>query len=264
MTDLEAGQQSLLRLPNELLEGILFCTPDATILVRVALLCRRMYDIFKRNKDNIVSTVLTACIGATVLPEALLALQCTPPILNTDIVVEGDWSVEQVTAQTNYASHFCQNMREARESRSKYRMGQAIALCDFHEQVVRPLQERFIASRTSSRSRLNFPQLRKSLNARPLSQLEKERICRSLYRFEIYRKLYGCSQSSYPFADRSEDFFLQYAGWELAQLGCIHDFLAYEIIPSELFNQRQKFGIKIGVGCLLLPQPFSIPRRRRK
>lgn len=249
MTDLEAGKQSLLRLPNELLEGILFCTPDATTLASVALSCRRMYEIFKRNEGNIVGNVLRACIGATVLPEALLTLQCTPPILNTDIVAEGDWRVEQVTAQTNYVSHFCQNMRQARESRSKYRMGQAIALCDFHEQVVRPLQERFIASRTSSRSKLNFPKLRKSLDARPLSQLERERICRSLYRFEIYRKLYGYSQSSYPLADRSDDFFLQYTGWELAQLGCIHDFLAHEVIPSELINQSQKLCIEIGVGC---------------
>lgn len=225
-----SGRQSLLRLPNELLESILFFAPDGIALASLALSCRHMYDIFKRNEDNIVNTVLTACISVNVLPEALLALRCKPPSLNTDLV---DWSAEQIAAQTDYAAKFSRNMREAGKPRSRYTTGTVFALCDFHVHVVRPLQERFIASRTDPWSNLNFPQLLQNLNERPLSQPEKERIWRSLYRFEIYRKLYACSQCSHPFANRSEDFLLQYTGWELAQLGCIHDFLAHEILPSE-------------------------------
>lgn len=69
---------------------------------------------------------------------------------------------------------------------------------------------------------------------RPVSNPEKERICRALYRFELFRRLFGY------FAWWTDElmglamvFFTRLSPWEIAQLGCIHDFLGRQVIPSE-------------------------------
>lgn len=261
MAEPEAGKRYLLELPNELLEWVLLCMPDASTLANAALSCRRLFELFKRNEDTIVSTVLIACIGVSVLPEALLALRCTPQSLSTSIDGEAAWTDEQLAGvQCHYAWHFVQNMRGRRQLPSTYTMKTAIALCDFHVQVVCPLQERFITSRTSPESRLSFPQLRRSLNARPLSQLEKERICRTLYRFEIWRRLFGSERKSCWFGARSDEYFLQYTGWELAQLGCIHDFLAQEVLQGESpkASSYAYWKRSRGTGCLLVFGPVPL------
>ncbi|KAI1852791.1 hypothetical protein JX266_002332 [Neoarthrinium moseri] len=67
--------------------------------------------------------------------------------------------------------------------------------------------------------------------ARPPTSREKARIANAMYTFELFRRLFG----NLSLGDLSELvplFFSKLAPWEGAQLGCVHDFLAREVIPA--------------------------------
>jgi hypothetical protein len=108
-------------------------------------------------------------------------------------------------------------------TRTSWALGDALALGDFHSEVILPLKDRFIQASSDPRSCAMAARIRKSLEVRPVSYLEQERICRALYRFEISRRLFGC------FAWRPDElmeftttFFSKFAPREIAQLGWLY------------------------------------------
>lgn len=152
-------------------------------------------------------------------------------------------------------------MRGRRQLKPKYTMTTAVALCNFRTQVVNPLQERLIrALKKNVDIRLTYPELSnksdagplprrvsKSFNKRPLSQLEKERICMSFYRFEMYCRLFGYSGLKRLFLRLIKALNAQYATWEISQLCCIHDFLAMESFQvSHVLHHSRLCAVKKG------------------
>lgn len=234
-------KQGILSLPIEILHGILSSLPDPRTLTRTVLTCRQLYAVFKNNEGAIVSAVVTNCIGFAVLPEAVLAHDCAPPELVTSLTKQQhELEIEdRLTNLHGYIKQFLQKeLQPRRRPPSRYTMNKANLLCDFHLQVVCPLKEKFIMSLGHG----FFPyteqlglSLRDDLWLHPISRLEEERIYRNLYRFEIFRKLFGhfCWREE-DLLEYSQGFFGKFTKWELAQLGCIHDFLAREIIPGKL------------------------------
>ncbi|KAL6366094.1 hypothetical protein LRP88_00190 [Fusarium phalaenopsidis] len=74
---------------------------------------------------------------------------------------------------------------------------------------------------------------------------EWERIERVLYRFELFRKLFGrFHQSEGKLKPLAKSFFQKFAPWENAQLGCIHDFLAREV--GQVYNYVAEHDIVWG------------------
>lgn len=76
----------------------------------------------------------------------------------------------------------------------------------------------------------------------PLSANETLRIHRALYRFELYRLLFG--QESFPRAqmeiDLAQDYLLErYTSWELEELGCIYVYLAGRLFPLDGAIQKR-------------------------
>lgn len=73
-------------------------------------------------------------------------------------------------------------------------------------------------------------ELGKSLNTSPPSAAETARIARAFYRFELFRKLVGYQGISNASVSACE-FFSKFAPWKNAKLACVHEFLAWEVIP---------------------------------
>lgn len=230
MSAFEGPKQYLQRLPAKLLVDILSGIPDANSLANAALTCHALYDTLNLNQDKIVNAVVVGCIGASVLPEALLAHTCSPPGSPTS------------ASYARYLRQFIPDIQKRRQQTPKCSMRMAIDLCAFHTQIACPLQDRFVTACTSPASALSFPELRESLDARPLSQLENERIFKNLYRYEIFCRLFGySSKASFQLWHDIEDNFLkQYSGWEMAQMSGIQDFLINEVIPSEYFSKIEE------------------------
>ncbi|UPK95544.1 hypothetical protein LCI18_006479 [Fusarium solani-melongenae] len=107
-------------------------------------------------------------------------------------------------------------------------MTEAFILNDFHVHAVSPLAGRFVIICTE---RYEWQEsLWESIQERPVSEAEWERIERVLYRFELFRRLFGrFHQSEGKLKPLAKSFFQKFAPWENAQLGCIHDFLAREV-----------------------------------
>lgn len=76
-------------------------------------------------------------------------------------------------------------------------------------------------------------------SAAPVTRLERLRIERAFYRFEIYCNMFRPASSNYGGRDtfRSPEkyaYFRHYEPWEVEQIGCIHDFLVRTIEPGKL------------------------------
>ncbi|OTA69566.1 hypothetical protein K449DRAFT_418954 [Hypoxylon sp. EC38] len=235
----------LQRLPMELRCCILASLSDLESLASATLTCRALYWAFKNNEGRVIRDVLINCVGLVALPEAIIAHRCCPPYLSTCIQLRMDiWGEEQIHRQNIYISDFLQRLERPSPILTTWAMRDARALGDFHLKVVSKLTHRFIQA-CAKASSSEFP-LENSLCLYPVSESERERIERALYRFEIFRRLFSC------FSDREEyllpyaaTFFSKFAPWENAQLICIHEFLAREIIP--VFNDVAEHDITWGI-----------------
>ncbi|KAM0420993.1 hypothetical protein ACHAPT_011236 [Fusarium lateritium] len=133
---------------------------------------------------------------------------------------------ENLNRQFDYASDFLERLHRPELDSTIISMTDALALGDFHTQTVSVLAQRFILS-CSERFEWQEP-LKQSLQKHPVSQTE-----RVLYRFEMFRRLFGrfCANELELIA-LAPSFFEKFAPWENAQLACIHDFLAREVSPT--------------------------------
>lgn len=234
MSEPDDAERGILRLPVELLQDILVCLPDPRSLVRTIQASPAFYSSFKQNEQHIIATVLTNCIGTGVLREAQLTRDCVPPVLSTELAEEPlDLDKELQDKLDTYIVDFLRSWPIASDlTRTSWALGDALALGDFHSEVILPLKDRFIQASSDPRSCAMAARIRKSLEVRPVSYLEQERICRALYRFEIFRRLFGCfSWRTDELMDFTTIFFSEFTPWEIAQLGCIHDFLGRQITP---------------------------------
>lgn len=225
-------QRGILQLPVELLQQILACLPEPRSLFLATQTSRILYLIFKENDQHIITNVLTNCFGPGLLREAQLTRDCTPPVLSTRLSELSDDLDEELQYELNiYVARFlCSELGESNLTRSSWTLRDALAMHSFHADVILPLKNRFIQASSDPSSCAMSAVVNKSFEVRPVSELEAERICRTLYRFELFRRLFGC------FAWRTDElmgsamsFFSKFSPWEVAQLGCIHDFLSRQV-----------------------------------
>ncbi|KAK7735632.1 hypothetical protein SLS53_007372 [Cytospora paraplurivora] len=245
------SQRGILRLPLELLQDILTCLADPRSLACAIQASRALYYSFKGNEQHILTAAMTNCIGAGVLREAQLARDCSPPILNTRVVgypvdphkmVGEELEEEQ---RTYLAAFLLHNWPESGDSvRKSWAISDALALGKYHTEVILPLKDRFIKAASDPASCTMAAKLRKGLEVRSVTNLEEERICRALYRFELFRRVYGCNSRLEWLAGVAQTFLHKFAPWEIAQLGCIHDFLGEQITP--VFNDIARHDVVWG------------------
>ncbi|KAH9899005.1 hypothetical protein F4778DRAFT_181676 [Xylariomycetidae sp. FL2044] len=236
----------LQRLPAELRILILSSIRDVGSLANAALTCHALYDVLAGNSD-IIQMVLANCVGWDVLPEAMVSHQCSPPFraiegVNHTTVTFRDYR-EREKEYFSYIKGFLEHLERPPVDSVEWTMNEALGLANFHNQVVKSLVDRFVE--TCSASPL-VPGDEALFSQRPVSQTEKDRIARALYRFEIYRKLFGVV---YPlsFTDLmrySKMFFSKFSPWENAQLGTIHEFLGNQIFP--IFNDFARHDVVWG------------------
>ncbi|KAI2784300.1 hypothetical protein F4815DRAFT_455298 [Daldinia loculata] len=235
---------ALERLPSELRNCILACLPDVTSLISAALSCRILYATFKESENIIIRNVLINSLGSSVLPIATIAYRCSPPFYSESTESQtGSPRDEMVKSLKSYAFDFMGNLKPSTPSPTEFSMRDAIALDAYHHQVVLKLTQKFVqaCSRTSS----SYLDIGHSLRTLSPSSSEKERIARSLYQFEIFRRLFGCLRRMAENAlDLNVVFFSKFAPWENTQLACVHDFLARQVIPA--FNEIARHDVVWG------------------
>ncbi|KAM5351173.1 hypothetical protein ACJ41O_003896 [Fusarium nematophilum] len=238
--------------PLELWQSILAYLPDVPSLASAALSCRSLYTAFKSREHGLVQSVLVNCIGVANLPEALITQRCSPPLLSIHVerqnLPTGD---EQMRQMREYVFNFVTHLERPSLGSAEISLAEGLALGDFHVQTVSPLTQSFVEA-CSKRSGWQRP-LEESLQTRPLSRTERERIERALYRFEMFRRLFGCfGEEIDELLNFATTFFSKFAPWESAQLGCIHDFLARELLPA--FNDVAEHDVVWGEHSVLLAE----------
>ncbi|XXG97633.1 hypothetical protein Hte_003940 [Hypoxylon texense] len=256
------------RLPVELQWAVLGLLTDVRSLANAALSCRALYVAFKANEDDLVTAVLTNCVGPEVIREVMLIHQCRPPLLSTEIKSflfspQNELTLAESRQVRSYTRNFTRDMKSRRvPAATKVSMVDAIDLADLHLRVVVPLMKKFI--RVCAFEPITFPgkDLAESLQERPATRLEKERIIRALYRFELFRKLFG------RYGDRVEqmppqtdiipdafNYFKRFSAWEIVQMGTIHDFLGRMVLPA--FADLAEHDVEYGALALDFLTPWN-------
>lgn len=220
------AKHGLLQMPVELLQQILVSLSEPRSIALVIQTSRILYLSFKEHEQHIISSALLNCFGTGgLLREAELTWDCILPVPATDFRRDPMAHVKRFLGVGLEGSH---------RGRSSWTLRDAWEIHSFHADVILPLKDLFIQASSDPELCAISAGVNKSLKTRPVSDLEAERICRTLYRFEMFRRLYGWLDSSYGFRDDdlwdlSVAFFPRFAPWEIAQMGCIHDFLGHQV-----------------------------------
>lgn len=237
----DSSERGILRLPLELLQDILACLTDPRSLVCALQASPALYYSFKGNEQHILAAIMTNCIGAGVLREAQLTRDCTPPVLATRVAgypadphkKVGEELEEEL--RMYLAAFLLRDWPEAGGSaRKSWAISDALTLGNYHTEVILPLKDQFIKAASDPASCTMAAKLRKGLEVRPVTNLEEERICRALYLIELFRRVYGCNSRLEWLGGVAQVFLHKFAPLEIAQLGCIHDFLSEQITPGAL------------------------------
>ncbi|KAH9884417.1 hypothetical protein F4778DRAFT_762890 [Xylariomycetidae sp. FL2044] len=222
-------------LPVELRILILSFISDMPSLANAALSCHAMYDVLT-GKPDIIRSVLVNEVGLDVLPEAIQAHQCSPPFKRIQPVDPNmDGSSKKYRDQTRqswlYISEYIQKMQREPVDSVTWTMSQAFELRNFHSDAVLKIVDHFIQACSESPY---IPGNKALFSKTPASQTEKDRIARTLYRFEIYRRLFGILNlhDSRERKRLSYLFLAKFAPWENAQLATIYDFMAREVVSK--------------------------------
>lgn len=219
------------QLPVELLNTVFTSITDLNTLANAALSCRSLYATFKGNEKRIIKEFLINHIGIYVLPEAILAYNCLPgPMRRSKMHLTGpsmDRERELMMCIADYLEDIRANKLVRPDVASlDFGMNEAFALANTHFYVV-AFTERFLEKCSITTG----VKLRQSFRLSPPSPAEKARIARAFYRFEFFRRLLALVWSE-SYDKECTPVLHQFQPWELCQLGCIHDFLAYEVIPG--------------------------------
>lgn len=217
-------------LPFELKLDVLAALPDIQSLISVSQVCRELRAAFKHSRDSLIRAVLLNCIGYDTLPEATIVHRCKAPTLSTLVEGRPELDHDEVANLSSFVTRFMGQLERPAVSSLVWTMEEAFDMVDFHLQVVSPFVERFVLYCSTTMD----VKLRESLASAAPSREETGRIARAFYRFELYRKLYGCFHFHFDaFLASSFLFFLRFAPWENAQLSCIHDYLISEVLPGK-------------------------------
>lgn len=229
-----SGQICFKNLSNEVILLIFESFTDFRSLESLALTCRTAHELFDTKKHLLTKKILINLIGPNLLPEACWAWLCSPIeypaeyVSNAHVVQFED--VQYELLRMFAASFSATRVRELEDIQISYE--DARELAEFHLDTLEPLFERFIRHCM----KMNDGPLSQSLDDIPVTDLEKDRIMRAFYRWELFCKLYGARRGDVGLHTEPGlleqfhgPFFQRFAPWEIVQMSCIHDFLVREL-----------------------------------
>lgn len=219
---------------------ILSALPDVMSLQAAVLSCPLFYSAFLRAKTSVTTHVLLNRVDASVFPDAIAASESAEVRLQDKRARSQSRSaIWDLSSQSREAvmepfrsrirkaieDFVARNLRQRPTLPKSLSLKEALRLERFHS-CVEQLAEQFAETT-----------LAKCPGARPqpgTTYQERCRIQRALYRFEIFRNLFGGPDRLLPIvpSEKKPLFFDNFPPWEIEQLGCIHDFLFRAIKPA--------------------------------
>ncbi|KID83271.1 hypothetical protein MGU_09456 [Metarhizium guizhouense ARSEF 977] len=203
-------------LPVELLQMVLLELPDVSSLRAAALSCPLLYEVFLEADTTITTQVFLKQIDDSVLPEAKLAF------LSSSL-----HHGPEPEYQHGLVDFITQNLRQRPTPPSSWSLQKALQLERLHL-CVSELTQKFVHTTLTT-----YPTTQSKCTA---TRLERCRIERAFYRFELYCNLFRMLPKIYAelpiHVEQKQLFFACFAPWENEQLGCIHDFLVRAVSPA--------------------------------
>lgn len=204
----------------ELLQMVLSELPDVSSLRAAALSCPLLYGVFLEADTTITTRVLLNQIDDSVLPEAELAF------LSSSLHHGPEPKYRHVVVD-----FITQNLRQRPTPPSSWSLQKALQLERLHL-CVSELTQKFVHTTLTT-----YPMTQSKCTA---TRLERCRIERAFYRFELYCNLFRMLPeigAELPIrVEQNKLFFACFAPWENEQLGCIHDFLVRAVSPGEFLE----------------------------
>ncbi|KAI0973705.1 hypothetical protein F4678DRAFT_425597 [Xylaria arbuscula] len=224
----KSATSHLERLPPELIYNIL-CELDGLATLRCAVLtCRLFYNAFAWSPAKITTqTVSNELDSCDVRPEAIAALQASKlanPTPSSLLQFYTDYLQER-----NVKVSIDLTMHEAAQVSRLHSTVSRLA-----EDFARIRLQGFVATEHGYRFQRLEP-----------STPEKSRIMRALYLVEVFFNSFR--QNSMPKAQLRQcmsNFLLNFADWEVEQIGCVHDFLFLHVSP--IFNDMAAHDVSWG------------------
>lgn len=110
---------------------------------------------------------------------------------------------------------------------------------EFHNDFIRPLVVWFVQFTRKVNGKLD-----KSLEKTPVSRLEFHRVARAFYRLELLAQTWIRVQNETheQIALVCEAFCRQFAPWEMTQICCVHDFLAWNVAAGKFADTTMRLA----------------------
>lgn len=203
----QGSGRPLKELPVELLQAILAAAPDIKTLEAAVMTGPCLYNAFKGAEEFIVRPVILRQFDTDLLHD-VLATHASSKIQ--------DWSIDQ--AEKFLTPYFARDQHHFVDS-MEWKLSQARSIGRFDETV------QYFVDRLAPKA-LSLYTFWNGLMTQgvPPTKLERNRISRSLYRFETFCNLYP----SWKYALRSDTgklYIDNFAPWENEQLVCISESL---------------------------------------
>ncbi|RAK92541.1 hypothetical protein BO79DRAFT_138404 [Aspergillus costaricaensis CBS 115574] len=210
-------------LPVELLQAILAAAPDIKTLEVAVMTGPCLYNAFKGAEEFIVRSVVLRQFDDDLLHD-VLATHASSKIQ--------DWSIDQ--AEKFLTPYFARDQHHFVDS-MEWKLSQARSIDQFDETV------QYLADRLATKALSNHTVWSGILSwVVPPTKLERNRISRSLYRFETFCNLYP----SWKYALRSDTgklYIDHFAPWENEQLVCVSECLYKQFILREAYIECHLF-----------------------
>ncbi|KAK4032031.1 hypothetical protein C8A01DRAFT_20840 [Parachaetomium inaequale] len=176
-----------------------------------------LYQQYRADRKNILRHVMRNTLGDRVLVDAYAVLKTSPLERPPDLVV--DLAVRQFIE--TYQNQSSQSLSMS----SKYTMADLLSMAAFYSSTIGPLMEKIPEKLLHD--------LNSSLQLGHLTAVERTRIIRALYRFQLWCNLYGDRDGAVPGDEPDDgldmlvDFFEVFEPWEVEELSCIHLFFVH-------------------------------------
>ncbi|GAA85829.1 similar to An11g09220 [Aspergillus luchuensis IFO 4308] len=215
----QGSGRPLEELPVELLQAILAAAPDIKTLEAAVMTGPCLYNAFKGAEEFIVRSVVLRQFDADLLHDVL----ATHASSKTQ-----DWSIDQ--AEKFFTSYFARDQHHFVDS-MEWKLSQARSIGRF-DGTVQYFVDHIVTKFLSTYTYWNDTQVV------PPTKLERNRISRSLYRFETFCNLYPFWKYALRY-DTGKLYIDNFAPWENEQLVCVSESLYKNFILPELTLRKQ-------------------------
>jgi hypothetical protein len=225
------------RLPPELIGAILSKLSSLGALRCALLSCRVLWNAFAESASVVATRVLFNELDAyDVRPESMASLRASrlgKPTLQS----AHEFYKAYLQGRRNVAAGIRLTLNE-------------VADCARLHAAVSSLATKFVQSRLQSLTCIAMTKDSHTSQPKPPepSTCERRRIMRILYLLEFFFNLFR--QTSMPDAELGQcmnDFFLNFASWEIEQIACVQEFLFFQVSPCKSTRRSNKFMHEIKI-----------------